>query len=177
LEFWLCIAPQVLFHDMLVNQEAATFPVPLLQQMSTADAEKCASVTQAYCALLLHRMLTNSVQFREQMGIAPDQIEELFATTLRGDASDEFRRYLALSSVPHGMPDAVDPRDWPLKWFWDIADILIPDEDAQVEALGEWNDNIIARLDFVSREMRLVGPLREHAVTYVRTGTVGSADS
>lgn len=172
LQYWLCVAPNVLFRTMLVEQDSASFPVPLVQNARVPNGKGCAAVTQAYCAFLLLQMLTNSVELRKAMGIRPDQVTGLFSTTFRGDAADALARYIDMLSVPFGMPGAVDPRDWPLRWFWDVADLLIPDRKEQARVLGEWNDNMLARLEFVVRETTLLGPLRKGATEYVRTGAL-----
>ena len=172
LHYWLCMAPAVMVHATFVDQGARAFPVPLLRNATVSNGTRCAAVTQGYCAFVLVQMLTNSADFRAEMDIQPDQITRLFATVFRGDAADAFAEYTAKFSVPHGMPGAIDPRDWPLVWFWDLADLLIPEQAEQARHLGEWNDNLLARTEFVSHEMQLIGHLRSTASQFVKTGTL-----
>ncbi len=158
--FWFCIAPTMHFFGALADQSGRIMVVPVLQNASSLDGQACAALSQGYCAFTLYRMLSNSEEYRDAMRMNPQDVRS-FLSRLPSEAGlRAFDYYRERFDIPFGEENAVDPRDWAIVWLWDIADVLIPDAKAQERALGEWNSNMFARLEFVELEMKRFATIR-----------------
>jgi hypothetical protein len=165
-DFWFCVAPTIMFFGGLVDQSGRTQPVPLLQNAQSLDGESCAALTQGYSSFMLYQMLTNGEGFRDELQMLPSDVEK-FLSRLPSDLPlRAFQHYRERFSIPYGQPNAVDPRDWSLVWLWDMANVLIPDEEKQERVFNEW-DNPITRIEFVATEMERFGLIRKSAQDYM----------
>jgi hypothetical protein len=165
-DFWFCIAPTMMFFGGLVDQRGKRFPVPILQNARSLDGGVCAALTQGYSSFMLYQMLTNDEGFRDEMRMLPSDVEKSLSRLPSDRPLSAFSYYRERFNVAPGQPNAVDPRDWCLAWLWDLANVLIPDEQQQERVFRDW-DQPISRLEFVAAEMERVGLIRKNAQDYV----------
>lgn len=144
--FWLADAPQSLFDKVFCLDATGRAYLPVLQHAQVEDGASCAAITQGYSLWFLQQMLDNDKAFRNAMAFDISEVERVasyFPSRIL-KTLDSYRQRFDLSKLD------VDPRDWPIVWLWDIADVLIPDQRELQRVLGTWNDDLFARMAYVS---------------------------
>lgn len=110
-------------------------------------AIECAHYTQAFALWYLQRFMKNSKGFMNLLGYDIGYIEDVLGQlygkkNLTIDYLNYFREKFDLEKAD------VDPRDWPLIYFYDLCDMLYSNEQELFEIIGEWNDDVIARSEY-----------------------------
>jgi hypothetical protein len=144
---WLVLAPLRFFENNFLSDESGSPLVPLLKGADKGKAIQCAHFTQAFALWYFQQFLTNSEDFAEtlgyDMGLVEDALGQIYGIkNLTLDYLKYFRDKFNLETME------VDPRDWPLVYYYDLCDMLYSSEEKLYEVIGEWNDDLIQRTQY-----------------------------
>jgi hypothetical protein len=156
--FWLADFPQTLFDTVFAIDCTGQGYVPVLLHAETEDGTTCAVVTQAFSLWILQQLLANDSTFQSRMGFDMAEMEGIVAAVLPHAVRETLESYRQRFDI---KTLKVDPRDWDIVWLWDITDAVIHSKDTLKKAMGRWNDDVIARIAYVSKMTHLTVTLKQ----------------
>ncbi|MNP30467.1 hypothetical protein D3C76_1235400 [compost metagenome] len=144
---WLVLAPLRFFENNFLSDETGNSLVPLLQEADRSKAVQSAHFTQAFALWYFQQSLTNDEKLAETLGYDMELVEDALVhiygmKNLTLDYLNYFREKFDLEALE------VDPRDWPLVYYYDLCDMLYSSEQKLNVVIGEWNDDLIARTQY-----------------------------
>lgn len=161
---WLALAPLRFFENNFLSDKSGSPLVPILKGADKGKAVQCAHFTQAFALWYLQQFMANSEGFIEALGYDMEMVEDALVQlygrkNLTQDYLDYFRDKFNLETLE------VDPRDWPLVYYFDMCDMLYSSEDKLYEVIGEWNDDIIQRTQYSTLAMQYFGECKNTTLT------------
>jgi len=143
----LVLAPLRFFENSFLSDETGTILVPLLKGADRSKAIQCAHFTQAFALWYFQQFLTNSEDFAETLGYDMELVEDALVQiygmkNLTLDYLNYFREKFDLETLE------VDPRDWPLVYYYDMCEMLYSSEKELYNVIGQWNDDLFARTQY-----------------------------
>jgi hypothetical protein len=146
---WLVLVPMRFFENNFLSDENGTRLVPLLKGADKEKAVQCAHFTQAFALWYLQQFMANSEGFTEALGYDMEYVDDVLGQlygrkNLTLDYMGYFRDKFNLETLE------VDPRDWPLVYYYDLCDMLYSSEQKLFDVIGDFNNDIIQRKQYIS---------------------------
>jgi hypothetical protein len=149
---WLALAPMRFFEENFLSDESGNVLVPLIKQADIENPVQCAHFTQALALWYFEQFLKNSEEFRIAIGYDMEFVEDIVGQIYgRKNLTLDYLKYFREKFDTDKLE--VDPLDWPLVYYYDLCDMLYSTEDKIFEAIGEWNDDLIARTEYSTLAM------------------------
>lgn len=144
---WLVLTPLRFFEINFLSDRSGSSLVPLLKGADKGKAQQCAHYTQAFALWYLEQFLDNSESFKTEIGcdirLVEDATIKIYGIkNLTLDYLSYFREKFDLET------SKIDPRDWPLVYYYDLCDMLYSSEEQLQEVIGEWNDDTVQRMEY-----------------------------
>jgi hypothetical protein len=147
LSFWLVHVPKLWFETIFIKDERGFTYLNLVEKSDTNNGEECAYISQAYTLWIIEQFLKNDKNFQQTVTLSISDFENVSKLLLGNSKIITYLSYFRSKFDIDKMD--IDPRDWPIFYIYEIADLLIGNKQLLNSTLQGWDKDIIRKTEFI----------------------------